>query len=83
VLSADSDFQARASLPSSLSRNLYQLADSLLVENGERILFQDAFLEICRQHFVDVVARETESGLGEVIGSEGKELGFFRNLIGD
>ena len=39
--------------------------------------------KISRKHLVDVVARETKSGLGQIVGAEGKELGFFRNLVRD
>ena len=49
----------------------------------KRILLEDAFRQIGRQHFVDVVARETECGLREIVGAEGKELRFFRDLIRD
>ena len=39
-------------------------------------------LEIRRQEVVDVVARDAERGLRQVVGAEAEELGFFGDLIG-
>ena len=45
MLSADADFETGARLATALGRHLDQLADSLLIEDGEWILLEDAFLQ--------------------------------------
>ena len=50
--------------------HLHQLAHAHLVEGGEGILLEDAELEIRGQEVVDVVARDAEGGLREVVGAE-------------
>ena len=83
MLAADSDFQIRTSLAAALGRHLHQLADALAIKHRKRILLEDAFRKIGRQHLVDVVAREAEGGLREIVGAERKELRFFGDLIRD
>ncbi len=62
--------------------HLHQLPNARLVEGGEGVLFEDAELEIRGQEVVDVVARDAEGGLREIVGAEREELGLFGDLIG-
>ena len=54
--------------------HLDELTNTILVENLERIDFQNLLLEICRQERSDVVAVVTEGHLCEVVGTEGEFL---------
>ena len=58
------------------------MAHSFLIERVERILLDDSQFEIRGQNLVDVVPREAPGGLGEIVGAEGEELRFLRDLIG-
>ena len=52
-----------------------QAADALFVDHLEGVLVQDACLEVSGQEGADVVAREAEGHLREIIGTVRKELG--------
>ncbi len=64
MLAADSDLQVLTSLAASFSSHLYQLSDTFAIEHRKRVLLQNPFRKIRRQHLVDVVAREAERRLG-------------------
>src|SRR5690242_11761832 len=81
MLAADSDLQVRPSLASALSRHFYQLSDALAVEHRKRVLLQNAFRQIRRQHLINVITREAERSLRQIVGPERKELRLFRDLI--
>ena len=81
MLSADSDFERWPGLATAFGRHLHQLPNAFLIQGGERILFQDALGKIGRQHFVDVVTREAERGLREIVGPEREELRLFGDLV--
>src|SRR5262252_3998326 len=83
MLTADTNLQMRTRLPPALGGQFHQLPNAVLIQSRKRILLQDSFRKIRRQNFVDVVSREPEGGLGEVVSAEGEELGFFCDLIGD
>ena len=62
--------------------HLHQLPYTSLIEVGEGALLEDAQLYVRRQEVIDVVARDAEAGLREVVGSEAEELGVFGDLAG-
>ena len=53
-----------------------------LVEHLERIVLDDAVLEVVGQEAAGVVAGQAPGGLGEVVGAEGEELRLARDLVG-
>ena len=54
--------------------HLDKLTNTILVENLERVNFQNLLLEISRQERCDVVTAVAESYLSEVVGTEGEFL---------
>src|SRR3954463_4495106 len=83
MLTADADLQIRTRLATFLYAHLHQLSDAFTIKDGKRILLQDSLAQVCRQELVDVITREAESGLRQVVGAEAKELSVFRDLISD
>ena len=65
-----------------LGGHLDERADALLIERDERILRQDARLDVRGQELPGVVAREAHRGLREVVRAEGEELRRLRELAG-
>ena len=57
------------------------MSDAVLIQRRERILLQDALVDICREDLVHVIARKAESGLRQIVGAEREELRFLRNLV--
>ena len=79
VLAADSDRQRGVERPAAFDRDPHQLADALLVERRERIVRQDAILEIAGEELaLRVVAREPERRLRQVVRAEREEVGVAR-----
>src|SRR5204863_3798920 len=83
VLAADSDLQRGTRLASALDADADEIADALHVDRRERILFEDLLLLIDLQELPDVVAREPERELREIVRAEREELGVLGDLIGD
>ena len=54
--------------------HLDKLTNTILVENLERVNFQNLLLEISRQERSDIVAAVTEGHLRQVLGTEGEFL---------
>ena len=83
VLAADADRSSASSadLPA-LDRDPHQLADTFLVERRERVVREDAVLEVAGEELaLGVVAREPERGLGQVVRAEREEVGVKRDLV--
>jgi len=75
VLAADPQLQLLALAAAQPDRGLHQLAHAYLVQGGERVLLEDALLEVLGEEAgLGVVAGDAEGGLGEVVGAEGEEL---------
>lgn len=55
---------------------------AVAVEDLERVVLQNAFLQVDRQELGDVVAREAERHLRQVVGAEREEFGDFGDLVG-
>ena len=82
VLAADAALEHRA-LAAALEYGLAdQLSHAVLVEDLERVVLQDALVEVDRQELADVVAREAQRHLRQVVGAEREELGDFGDLVG-
>src|SRR5208337_2186589 len=83
VLSADPDLDGRTGRAALLHRQLHELPNAFAIQHRKRVLLQDAFRKIRGQNGANVVARETERGLGEIVGAEAEELGLLRDLVSD
>src|SRR4051794_7488982 len=83
MFAADSDLQIRARLAAFLHGNLHQLAHALLIDGGKRIALQNPSLDVSRQEFADVIAREAVRSLRKIVCAEAEELRIGSNLIGN
>src|SRR5438132_8620707 len=81
VLTADSHFQFGARLAALLDSNAHQFSHALAINHLEWILFEDALAQVRGQNLVDVITREAEGGLREIVGAETEELGFLGDLV--
>ena len=69
--------------PAAGDADLDQLADAVLVERLERVVLDDALLEIAGEELpLGVVSREAERRLREVVRAEGEEVGVPGDLAG-
>ena len=59
-----------------------KLADARDVQRLERVDRQDLLIDVFRHERADVVAREAEGHLRQVVGAERKELGLDGDLVG-
>ena len=78
MLAADAELELGLRRPPFLDGDLHQRADAITIERDERVLRQDAALDILRQELAGVVARRPNSGLGQVVGAEAEEVGIDR-----
>src|SRR5260370_5832992 len=81
VFAADAQLDSGPSFVALLHGNLDQLADSGLVDRGERILLDYFQLLIGPKERTRIVAAHAEAGLGQVIGPKTQELGRLREFI--
>ena len=82
MLAAHAELELGPRLPPARRGHLDERADALLIERDERILRQDARLDVRGQELPRVVAREAHRGLREVVRPEGEELRRARELGG-
>ena len=61
--------------------HLYKLANTVLVENLERVDIEDFFVEIYRQEACDVVSAISKCHLCQVICSKAEVFSFLRNSV--
>ena len=61
--------------------HLHELTDARRIQRLERIALQDLLLLVDAQELADVVAREAERHLRQVVGAEREELRFGRHLV--
>jgi hypothetical protein len=81
VLAADPDPPLRPR-PAELDAGVDELADALAVEELERVRRQHLLLQVIGDEAADVVAREAERHLREVVGPEREELRGLGDLVG-
>ena len=82
MFAADTALQILTRAASLEYRLADQLADTVAVQNLERIVLQNTLFEVDRQELGDIVARESQGHLRQVIGSEREELCNLGYLIG-
>ena len=59
----------------------YELANTVDIQNLERVIFENALFEVDRQEFSYVITRVTKCHLRQVIGSEREEVSHLSDLI--
>ena len=67
MFAADTQFDVRAGLLTEVSGHLHQLANTLLVETGKRILLVDLLVIVRAEEGTGVVTAEAEGHLGQVV----------------
>ena len=70
MLAADADLEVRTGAAAAFDADLDELADGTLVDGLERVGIKDLVAEVVAHEGANVVAREAERHLGEVVGSE-------------
>ena len=83
VLAADPDLELRACGAAALDAHADERPDAVLVDRPERGALHDAAVHVAgHDPALDVVAREAEPGLREVVGAEREELGVACDVAG-
>ncbi len=83
VLAADAQLEIGAGLAPDPRRQPHEPADAGLVDRLERAAVEHLALHVAREEAaLDVVAREPERGLGEVVGAEREEVGVRCDPVG-
>jgi hypothetical protein len=70
MFTTDTAAEVRTNLATFLHSELDETADTLLVENLERVYLQNLLVEVYRQERSDIVAAVTEGHLSEVVSTE-------------
>src|SRR3954447_17764975 len=73
VLAADAKFQIRTGLATPFDGHRDEPADPDGVDRGERILIEDLAVRVDLEKLADVISREAEGELRQVVGAERKE----------
>ena len=82
MLATDADFHAGAGLATQFYGDAHELGQAIPIDGLEGILGEDALLDVIDQEtLLGVVTADAESGLGEIVGAEGEELGVLGDLI--
>src|SRR4051794_2327392 len=83
VLAADAELQTTPPLAPELHRRAHEIADAFEVDCLERVVREQVLLEVGRHEpALDVVTREPERHLREVVRAEREELGDVGDLVG-
>src|SRR5262245_7537596 len=83
VLAADAELEIGPHRAAAFDADAHEIADALDVDRRERVALQNLRLLVDLQELSDVVAREAEGELREIVGAERKELGVAGNLVGN
>ena len=68
--------------PAKLASHLNEPADTILVQAGEGIVVVNLLVVVGIEELASVVAAEAEGHLGQVVCTEGEEVGLFCDLVG-
>jgi hypothetical protein len=82
VFTADPHLQLRLNLPATLDADFHEFANTVLIDRHERIAGQNTARSIDAEEACGVIARNSKSGLREVIGAEREKLRALRDLAG-
>ena len=82
MLTADTDLQVVSSRATLLNTDLHQLANPTAIDARKRVRFDDFQGLVAWQERSGVVTAHAQCCLGQVVGTEGEELGGFSDFIG-
>jgi hypothetical protein len=82
VLAADAELEVGTGLAAALSGDRDELANAFGVQGHEWIGLEQPFDSVDAEKGRGVVARQSERGLGEIVGAEREELGGLRDFAG-
>mmetsp|Transcript_36249 Transcript_36249/g.87480 ORF Transcript_36249/g.87480 Transcript_36249/m.87480 type:complete len:217 (-) Transcript_36249:1222-1872(-) len=75
------NFQRRFDRPTILDCHFYELTNTFSVNSDEWIVKQNSLRYICRKKRCHIISAVAESHLRKVVGTKGKEVCFFCNLM--
>src|SRR5690554_3501695 len=82
MLTTDTNLEVNTGRTAFLYTDLDQLTYTFLIQYLEGVLFQYSFFQVMRQEFAFcIITAESKGCLGQVIGTEGEELGFLSDFI--
>ena len=82
MFAADAELEARPGPAPAFDAHRDERADADGVDRGERVAVEDLLVGIDLEKLADIVSREAEGELGQVVGAEGEELRLGGNLVG-
>ena len=82
MLAADAQLDVGAGLAAAFGSYLDQLANAVLIQLCEGIVFVDLSVVVSGQELACVVTAEAEGHLSQVVGAEAEELSFFCHFVG-
>ena len=83
VLTADTNLKTRAGFATSRDSHLHQFTHTILIEGLEWILDQNTFFDVAhKEAALGIITAIAKGHLGQVVGTEGEELGHFGHSPG-
>ncbi len=82
MLAADAHLHARTLGSAPLDGQAHEIAHAVDIDRDERVLLEDALVQIGLQEAAGVVSADAEGGLGQVVGAEREELGALGQIAG-
>ena len=79
---ANAEFEVGAGGASALHRDRNQFAHPVAIQGDEGVLLQNPLIAVAFEEIARVVARQAESGLGQVVGAEAEEFGGLGDIPG-
>ena len=81
MLAANAKLDSRARFAAAFGSDGHQIADAILIQSDERILFEDAGVDILVEETRGVVARNADRGLRQIVRAEREELRRLCDLV--
>src|SRR6476469_376048 len=82
MLAANADLETGTGLAAAGDTDLHEFTDAIAIDRDERIDFQNSLAAIGAEEARGVVAADTVSGLGQVVGAEREDLRVLRDVAG-
>ena len=82
MLTTDTDLEILLGLATSFDPELNELSNTCLIECGKWVVVYDLGILIGRQERAGVIPAQTQTGLGQVVGSEAEKLGVLSHFSG-
>src|SRR5690554_5485776 len=81
MLTADTDLQSTATLPTLFNAHLNKDTYTILIETLEGVFLKNAFFDVVRKESTSIVSAKPIGHLGQIVGPKGEEVGFLGDLI--